>query len=272
MLAKAPPGPGQLSRDEQVLADFIGTPEYFYNQTENGGPSDPDNGLHTNTSWVDSIYAVLDLPFNQTDATNRINALLQSYQPQRAAVVQAFVNSPEYRTRIVTEDIETYLRETPTASQVSYWSGQLQSISREQEIANYLATPTYYNLSPSILGVTGQPTNTTFVEAVFQDVYGSSFSPTGADITFWANQITSGKTSRYQFALTATTGTNNLFLISSATHGVINALYNEFLGRNATPGDITHWMQAYAAGAQDEDVIVYLLQTPEYFYLKHQFP
>jgi len=271
VLAGPASGPG-LSRDEQVLAAFLGCPVSFYAQTENGGPTDPLNGLHTNTSWVDSLYAKLDLPFNATDAANRVTALLNAYQPQRTAVVQAFVTCPTYRSLVATQDITQYLRMTPTAAQVDYWSAQLQTISREQEIAAYMATPTYFNLSPSILGVTGQPTINTFVRAVYQDTFATSYVPTQADIDYWVSQLTSGAITPEQFALVATTSTHNLFDIASTTHGVVNALYNRFLGINTPPDQMTGWEYNYAHGARDEDVIVYLLQSPAYFFEKHQFP
>ena len=148
-------------------------------------------------------------------------------------------------------------------------------MTQEQLIATFLATPTYLSLSPTVIGALGtKATNLTFVQAVYQDVFGSTFTPPSSTINHWVMPSIRGAVLRYQFALAATAGVLNLFAITSdPAHGVVNALYNHFLGRDATTAEMNNWQfHRFPAGAHDQDVIAFLIATQAYFYEPHIFP
>ena len=65
--------------------------------------------LHTNTSWVDSLYPSLHLTSDPVAAANLVTALLNAYVPQRQAVGRAFATSAAYYTLVVTQAYSQYL-------------------------------------------------------------------------------------------------------------------------------------------------------------------
>ncbi len=266
VIGAMPAGPGGLTGDERLLAGVMSSAEYFNLQT------DPMNGLHDNLSWVESLYTNLGLPVDMAASTKVVNNLLAAYQPQRAAAVAFIVNSAEYRTDIVTQDFKTYLRRSPTPTEINAWLGQFAAgVTREKEIAALMSTNEYFQHAPANLHVGALPSNMTFVELVYADLF-PYYNASSGEINFWTNQLNAGQISRYQVALDLVSGNRYLFQVVDSQHGLVNALYNRFLGRNVTAPEVSYWQSVYASGGRDENVYIALMATSTYFLEPHPFP
>ena len=114
---------GGLNGDERLLTAVLSSPEYFLDQ------SDPTaGGLHTNNSWLTSLYGSLQAPFSAAGETINLDALIADYAPTRLNAIQLFLTSTEYRTDFITTEYQTLLGRNPTTgpnSEVNFWLGAL---------------------------------------------------------------------------------------------------------------------------------------------------
>jgi len=261
ILSQPSKGKGTPSQDEYMLATILSSQEYFYDQTD-------INGLHTNTSWVNGVYSALGLPIDP----NAVNNVLNGYLSQRQAVIRSFLNSPAYLSNIITQDFEKYLRRAPTAADISLWENNFaHGTTREQEIAILMGSVEYFNtVVPEVLNLNKAPSNAQFAQVMFADLFPwMTLSP--SMLTSWTNLLNSGKASHQSLAMQQTTGSVFLFSIVDKTHGVVNAIYNLYLGHNATPagGNPLTYTGNYGG---DNSLITTLLSSPEYFVKSHPFP
>jgi hypothetical protein len=253
-------GPGTLSRDEQLIASLLGSQEYFFDQSD-------ATGLHTNVTWVDSLYPALQLPFDPAGATASVNRLLNLYAPQRLAVINAILSSTEYRTNVITKAFG-FLGRPPSPSEVSTWLRNLAAgMTYEQMVATLMGTPEYFAHAPSVVGLVN-PSNDAFVRAVFKQLIPFA-NTTDSDVNFWVNQIQRGLITRTGFALKVITGPVYRF---DPTNGLVNQLFLKYLGRSATTQDNQNAARLFAAGGTDEQLIGSLLDSIEYFERTHPFP
>jgi hypothetical protein len=270
-------GPGTLTRDETMVANILGSQEYFFDQTDG-------TGLHTNTAWVDSLYTSLRIegvlndptdPFyNPDDATNHVNQLLAKYASQRTTVTQGILHSTAYRTLIITQDFQTYLQRPPTQKELSSWLANFAAgFTREFEIASLISTPEFFKNAPTILGSTADPSNTLFVQAAYAVLYPWITTVPPSVFQYWVPRLQNRTATPLQFTQTLIGG-GFLFAVIDSTHGVVNSLYNRFLGTNATAKQIASWQSVYTGITYDIDdiVIASLLSTPAYFLKAHPFP
>jgi hypothetical protein len=264
-------GPGTLSNDEQLVATILGSAGYFYQQTD-------ANGLHTNVSWVNSLYPSLGLAPNPTGAASTVTNLDNGYQAQRAAVVTAILNSPAYRTVVIKQDYQKYLRRPPTQTEINNaLAAYAAGATREQIIAGLMGTPAYFQQAPAQLHTGSQPSNTTFVLLVYQDLF-PYFTPSSATIQNWVNLIQSRQMTRQQVALALVTSPRFFFNVTDVGvnhYGLVNAMYNRYLGRDVTSAELTNspnWEAFFANGGRDEGLLTTLLVTPFYFGQTHLFP
>jgi hypothetical protein len=260
LLSLPPAGPGTLSRDEQLLVNLLSSQEYFFDQSD-------ATGLHTNITWVDSLYPVLQLPFDPAGATASVNRLLNLYAPQRLAVINALLSSTEYRTNRIIQAY-SYLGRSPSPSEVSTWLRNLAAgMTYEQMVATIMGTPEYFAHAPSVVGLVN-PSNDAFVRAVFKQLI-PFVNITDADVNFWVNQIQRGLITRTAFALRTITGGAYRF---DPTNGLVNQLFLHYLGRSATTQDNQNAARLFAAGGTDEQLIGNILVSIEYFERTHPFP
>jgi hypothetical protein len=267
ILAQPSAGPGTLSRDEQLIAALLGTQEYFFDQT------DSSTGLHTNQSWVQSLFTSLQYTPGPTAVSTWVNNLLAAYQPQRQAVINAILTSTEYRTNLITAAYNTYLGRAPSAAELAAGLQQLAAgVTDEQFIANViLGSKEYFNDAPSIIGVTGT-SNTTFVLALYKQIlpwFYPTLTASSPVVVQWVTQLQQGLLTRAGLALLLLTGPRYRF---DATNGLVNRMYVKYLGRSATAAEISAWTTAFAQGATDETLVLGLTLSAEYFLRSHTFP
>ena len=118
--------------DEQLEADFIGTPEFF---EHSGG---------TNTLWVDHMY--FDLLGRAPDTAGEIfwvNAL--NAGAARSLVAVGFAGSAEREGIIVRGDYDDFLGRPPGASEVNGWVTAFQhGVTNEDVVAGFVASNEYF--------------------------------------------------------------------------------------------------------------------------------
>jgi hypothetical protein len=267
ILGQPSAGPGTLSRDEQLIAALLGSQEYFFLQT------DSSTGLHTDQSWVQSLYTSLQYAPGPNSVSNWVNNLLRAYAPQRQAVINAILTSTEYRTNLITAAYSTYLGRTPTAAELAAGLRQLAAgVTDEQFTANViLGSSEYFADAPSIIGVTGT-SNATFVLALYKQILPWIYPTLTASspvVTQWVSKLQQGQITRAGVALALLTSNQYRF---DATNGLVNRMYVKYLGRSASAAEISAWGTAFAQGATDETLVLGLTLSPEYFLRSHTFP
>ncbi len=252
---------GRLSPVENLVANLLGSREYFSRQME--------GTVDTNRAWVASLFASLQIPFDQAGADATLNNILAGYRPQRYAVATALVNSAEHRRRFILESYQTYLGRAPGAGEINFWQAQFQfnRITQEQLIANLLGSPDFFNRSPGLIpGNTAPASNATVIRADYLLLFGQS--PTDFEVTFYLNRLNAGLT-REQMA-------NELLVTDryrfAQPNGLVNTLYRTYLNRNATVAEINFWRFQYQRGLRTEALVADLVASSTYFLLPHTFP
>jgi hypothetical protein len=263
---------GGLTGDEQLLAGVLGSQEYFMLQ----GPDAA--GLHTNDTWLRSLYPALGIPFDATGEAANLAALDADYATQRLAAIRAFTSSPEYQTDFITSAYSLYLGRNPSAAEISFWLGRFlpgpNQVTQEALIGNLLGSAEYFFRAPTILGTIQAPSNTTFVQAVFKQLF-PGYIMTTNDLNTWVGALNGGTMTREQVA--DALDTSNLYRFGSPGSvwtGTVNLAYVKYLRRSAAPSEIAAWQSAYALNPKlrTEDFIATLLVSQEYFQDPHPFP
>jgi hypothetical protein len=157
-------------RDEQVVAAFLGSPEYY---ARAGG---------TAKAWVDAIYT--DLLGRPADAAGEA-AWLDSLAAgtSRGAIAFGFATSAEAEALVVRADYQTYLGRSATDAEVSALVNVLQSgITNEQVIAAFVGSPEYYE-SPA----KGGGDERTWIRSLYSDVLNRA--PSTAEVDLWYNYL-----------------------------------------------------------------------------------
>jgi hypothetical protein len=264
LLGQPSSGAGTLSRDEQLIGNLLASPTYFYLQT------DPANNLHDNTAWIASLYNNLQIPFDPAGASTTLSNLFAAYAPQRLAVINSILTGVEYRTNIV-KKAYGFIGSTgraPSGAELSAGLGALAAgTTDEQLIASVMGSPEYFQRAHEIVGNT-QVNNTTFVQALYIQLFPWLTVDAGT-IQSWVNKLNANQITRGAVAYALITSPLYRF---EPTHGLVNQGYLKYLGRSASPAEISAWRTAFGNGVTDEAFIANLLLSAEYFLRTHTFP
>ena len=284
--AAAASGAGGLDGDEQILTAVLSSGEYFLDQ------SDPSaGGLHTDNSWLTSLYPSLHVPFNAGQESVNLQGLIADYAPARLNAINAALTSAEYRTDFIVSEYQTLLGRSPsmgTGSEVAFWLGQLAAgTTQEQLIASLISSGEFFTRSPLIIGQTGNATNTTFVKAAYLVLF-PNYVVSDGEVNLFVGQLNASTKTRLQVATTLDTSTLYYFgspsnpasppspFTNAGVNGFVNRQYVKFLGRNATQGEINFFMSLYNGNAavpfNTIGLIQALLDSNEYFVRKYQLP
>jgi hypothetical protein len=126
-------GMSQGVTDEQVEANFIGSPEYIANH---GG---------TSRAWVSSMYQDL---LGRTAAANEIDWWLQSMARGTSAsdVALGFAASAEREGQRIGATYLVVLGRKATANEINWWVDRFQHGATNEDVAaGFLASPEFYN-------------------------------------------------------------------------------------------------------------------------------
>ncbi len=258
---------GGPNGDEQVLDAVFSSQEYFLDQR------DAVTNLSTNDSWLRSLYPHLGVAFNATDESTQLANVLAAYAPARQAVVNAVVGSPEYMTQVIQSLYTTYMGRSAGVGDIAFGLNLLEQPggSQEQLIAAILGSNEYYtHEAPLVVGGGATASNTTLVAAMYKQLF-PGYTVSSAQVNSLASFLTNGvytatqlanildTTSLYRFGLTAAP--------PSSYNGLVDRLYEEFLGRHASAGEIVNWQAAYNANPnyREEDLIKAIMNSNEFF-------
>jgi hypothetical protein len=109
--------------------------------------------------------------------------------------------------------------------------------------------------SPEYFQVRGGGTNSSWLDAVYNDLLGRPSDTSGQQ--FYGQQLSQG-VPRSSVAL-------SIYLSSEATTRLTQEFYLQYLGRPADPGGLQGWASSLSAGASEESVISGLVTSNEFY-------
>jgi hypothetical protein len=166
-------------------------------------------------------------------------------------VVQAFLNSAEYRSVEVQDQYQSLLHRRVDPMGLANFSNYLaDGNSVENMDAILLGSDEYYQNR-------GGGTNDGFLSALYQDVLGRPIDPTGR--ANW-EQALAGGMSRSAVAAA-------LYGSPEYAQHLVGALFQRYLGRSPTAAELSTQVAVLESGARDETVIAALVNSTEYFLL-----
>ena len=200
----------------------------------------------TDTAFVNRVYGdLLSRPADSLGLSAGLNAIAtSSVQPWLLGLLGSF----EYRGDLVGAFYQTLLLRAPGPGEQSFYVGLLGSVTDERVEANIAGSLEYF-------ATRGGSTNSGFLQAVFQDFLNRS---PGAELPALL-ALLGGGTTREQVT--------TLILASSEYHqDLLNGYYERFLGRPVDALGLVGLLPGMNNGTlTDEDVIAFILRSPEYY-------
>jgi hypothetical protein len=156
--------------DEQVEAQFIGSPEYINNH---GGAG---------AGWVTGMYQDL---LHRSPSQSEVNYWVTQLNngATTVSVALGFAASLERETTRVQTDYMTYLGRSASSSEVSYWVNQFASgQTNENLVAGFTGSNEYFTVANK-----GNDDRATWINSVYQDVLGRT--PSASEVQYWLGQM-----------------------------------------------------------------------------------
>jgi hypothetical protein len=230
-------GPGTAGPDEQFEAQVLASNEYF----QRSGNLIP--------AWVNSLYTNLLSRAGDSGGVNGfVQAIIAAETPARSAIANALQLSGEYRSHLVAGYYNQYLFRQPVGAEAAVWIHALQSgATDEQVMTGFVTSGEYFQKHGG--------TNTTYINALYQDLLGRARDPN--DMGF-LNGLNNGTFTRSQ-VVSAILGSSEY-----RQHLVVDD-YLQFLGRSPSNAEITGKLALIAQGATDEQVALQFIDSGEYY-------
>jgi hypothetical protein len=198
------------------------------------------------TSFVDGLYATL---LGRTPGNSEVQGWLQAvtYGTTPGQVAQEFLQSPEYRTRMIRESYLDLLHREPEPGIIQTWLPLVQSTGTYESVTErVLASPEYY------LRQGGTPQD--WVGALYQQVLGRIPEPSG--LSAWLGVINAGESRE-----TVARG----FVASNEAHILdVEDTYHTVLGRAPENAGLTAWVTALDQGLTVEQFIADVVGSDEF--------
>jgi hypothetical protein len=175
-----------------------------------------------------------------------------------SSVVGAIDHSAEYYANVVImPDYLKLLGRAADGAGLQFWTAQMQNGLTDQQLeAQFAASDEFFKNA----GGTTNAVN--WIDAVYKLLLGRPAEPGGE--TYWSGKLASvmstesAQFARYQVALSIAGSQEN-------NTNLINDDYFQYLGRAAGPGGLTYWLQQFADGATNEDLIAGFTGSAEYY-------
>jgi hypothetical protein len=160
-----------------------------------------------------------------------------------------------YANFVIKPDYSRLLGRAADAAGLQFWTNQMLGGLTDQQLeAGFIASAEFY--------ATAGNTDAAWVTAVYKLLLGRAPDQTGAN--YWNAQLASLETTetaiqaRSQIALRIAESQEN-------NTNLINDDYFHYLGRAADPQGLQYWLQQFANGETNEDVIAGFTGSPEYY-------
>lgn len=203
--------------------------------------------LSSNRAYVDATYQLfLQRAPTTEERSDAVNDLLQG--TSRFALTSALSLSPEW-AGVEIDDLYPIVFSRPAdAGGRSFWLEQMIDGRRLQSVA-----AEFYG-SPEFFAKVGE-NNRAFVSALYDEIQGRG--PDGEGLTFWADQLDNGTSSRTQVAA-------GFYESEESRKGRVSELYQQVLGRSTDAGGLSFWAERLLA-LDDVALAAELAASEEYF-------
>jgi len=203
---------------------------------------------NANQGYGHRVYRDLLLRFATTTERDTVRDQLTNGTKTRPQIVNAIINSDEYRGADVDRVFLRYLRRAADSGGKTYWIGSLRNgKSLRQFRAQLFGSNEYFTKAGG--------TNAAFVERAYEDVLGRKPDPSGQ--AYWTNKANNG-TERGLIA--------RQFLSSAeAKRTIVRDQFLRFLDRQPTSGELTQWTAALDSVNGEQSLIATLAASPDYF-------
>ncbi len=198
--------------------------------------------------FVQSLYhdvlGRVPAPAELTAATSAL-----SLGVTRSQLALTLLDSNEYRADLIASDYRSYLHRTPTPAETQAQLPLLGSGGGAEVLAaQVFGSPEYFNSR-------GNGSNDGFLSALYCDVLSRSIDQVAQTLDDGALGSGAPRTAIASSALDSAEYRSHL----------ITGFYQRYLGRAATPGEISHWTAFMSSGGTDEQVIAAIVSSQEYF-------
>jgi hypothetical protein len=199
--------------------------------------------------WVGHLYQDL---LGRIGSTQEIVAWVNQVAAglTRPIIVTGFIESVEYRVKEVNDVYQAILHRPADIGGLTNFVSLLQQGHALEEIRLLLITSQEYFQAHG-------NTNQSYVTALYNDILHRS--PDSTSLNAFTTELNNGILSRGQVATA---------LFSSMEYAalVVNGLFNTYLRRNADPGSLNAYAIALLNGVHQDDEIVPLVASDEYFF------
>ncbi len=277
-------GPGAPTGYELIESAIISSPEYFNDQVDPNPAGDPNlAGVNTSRGWLNSLYLSPHL-LNRDPHAGQANQdpgfggnlqfVVGGYQNLRTLEAAVILQSPEYKTDLVTSYYTNFLRRPtpPSAAEISGLVGVIGSALTDEQVQGILlGSAEYFSVANNpTTGVPGATPNQKFVNLLYHDLLNRSLANGGATIADngaanFANALDQGRLTRAQVI-------NALLASTEYLYDVVTAAYTKELHRNPAPQDLAGWALGLQQGLRDEQLLAALISSTEYFLDGHPLP
>jgi ELWxxDGT repeat protein len=173
-----------------------------------------------------------------------------------ASVAYAIVHSVEYYANFVIQpDYQKLLGRAADSGGLQYWTTQMQNGLTDQQLqAQFVASDEFY------MAAGGTPL--AWIDAIYKLVLGRAPEPAGEK--YWAGYLSTliasepGPAARLQLALVISNS-------QESNTNLVNDDYFHYLGRAADLAGLNYWLQQFANGETNEDVVADFTGSAEYY-------
>jgi PKD repeat protein len=228
----------QGTSNEVVSSEIVASAEYA-----------AYSSLDPNQLYVAQLYP--DLLNRPADAAGlaQFTAALDTGSAAGKDVVQAILNSAEYRTNVVQGLYNELLRRAADSTGLTAFTNILAQGGTDEQVAAILAgSSEYYNNR-------GGGTNDGFLDALYQDALARS--PDAAGRASWDQAMANG-TTRQQVAAA-------IFGSQEYDQDLVQKFYQTYLHRAADSTGLNGFVNQLQSGSRDEAVILAIVTSGEYF-------
>jgi hypothetical protein len=246
--------------DEGILVTVVSSSEYF---ADKAGTATTLSANDVN--WVNAVYQdLLARPADSGGSGNFLQALSLAESTARGGVVQAFVNSAEYRAHLVTATYETYLLRAPNGQEINSWMPLLSQPSAgpgqpnaDEIFTSAVLGSSEYFFGPQQRGSDGLAGNAPWLTTLYNRLLGRAPDSAGLDSSL-NSTLNSYQTQRLALATNFDTSTEYQTVL-------VATLFSTYLRRSPSAAETSARVAQLAAGTTDEQLISTLVSSQEYY-------